>query len=247
MVSEKELIEASDTAMRLSGYSDQIWIQKPDEDTTLLFRGLSRAEFAALWNGINKGGVALQNARRMALSRATVFPDLVTMNAVCQQWPSMPQAALDPILRLCGAGDWDREPEWFYVDDVGAAMLAEHVGADVVKELRNKHPRKQQLVAVIVGDTALERPRKAYVLKTPSIESLEMFERHKDADELYDAIVSHVTDSLVFPGEEKAIKALFEQAPALPTTLRIVLGKMVKPAREAAGKGWRRSSAHSPT
>lgn len=247
MVSEKELIEASDAALRLSGYSDQIWIQEVDNETTLLFRGLSRIEFAELWNGINKGGASLQNARRMALARATMVPDLVALNAVCQRFPSMPQVALDPIMRLCGSGDWGREPEWFYVDDVGATMLAEHVGTDVVKELRNKYPRKQQLVAVIVGDTALERPRKAYVLKTPTIESLEMFERHKDADELYDAIVSHVTDSLVLPGEEKAIKALFEEAPALPTTLRIVLGKIVKPAREAAGKGWRRSSARSPT
>jgi len=247
MLNESDLIQASDAAMRLSGYSDQIWLHPVDDETQMVFRPLSKSEFAALWNGLNKGGAAAQNARRMALSRATLIPDLVQVNAICQRFPGLPQSALDPILRLCGAGDWTREPEWFYVDDASTALLIEYVGAEAARDLVSKYPRKQQLAVVVLEDVALDVARKAYVLKTPVIESLEMFERHKDADDLYDAIVGFVTDAMAFPSEEKAIGTLFKHAPALPTTLRIVLQKMVRPAREAAGKGWRRSSARSPT
>ncbi len=251
-LTEEELLRASDVALRASGYTDELWIHSNVDGygTTIVYRALSRSEFAAFWNGINKGGTAAINARRSAFGDAVVIPDLVEANAIVQRIPELPKAALDPIVQLAGAGDWRGEPESFVVDDRSATVLVETYGIDssTLADLRRRFHQPGQLRAVIVGDATLERKPKAYLVKTPSAEALQLFDRRKEnADELYDAIVDLATDSLVYPSDEKTIQGLFASAPALPTTLKHALLQMARPAREAAGKGWRRSSARLPT
>ena len=249
---EEELLRASDAALRASGYTDELWIHSNVDgyNTTIVYRALSRSEFAAFWNGVNKGGTTAINARRSAFSDAVVIPDLVGLNAIVQRIPALPKAAMDPIMQLSGAGDWQGKPENFVVNDRNATVLVETYGIDAnaLVDLRRRFHQPGQLRAVIVGDVTLERKAKAYIVKTPSVEALQLFDRRKEnPDDLYDSIVDLATDSLVCPSDEKAIQGLFASAPALPTTLKHVLLQMASPAREAAGKGWRRSSARLPT
>jgi hypothetical protein len=251
-ITEEELIRASDVALRASGYTDELYVHSnvDGNGTTIVYRALSRAEFAAFWNGINKGGTASINARRSAVADAVMIPDLVEFNAIVQRIPELPKAALEPIVQLAGAGDWRIEPESMVVNEQSEIELVKTYGIDaaILSDLRKRYHAPGQLRAVIVGDAVLGRAAKAYVVKTPSGEALQLFDRKKEnPDELYDAIVDLATDSLVYPSEEKAIKAVFAAAPALPTTLKHVLLQMARPARESAGKGWRRSSARSPT
>lgn len=251
-LTEEALIRASDEAMRLSGYTDELWIHEnvDGNGATVVYRALAKAELRTLWSGLNKGAAAAVNARRLAFSSAVMIPDPIELNGIVARVPGLPKAALEPMLRLAGAGDWQGEPECVILNDAVATDLVRHFGhePDKLAELRTRYRHPGQLRAVYVGDELLGRPKKAYLVKTPSEHASNAFERRmENPDDIYDTIVDYVTDSMAWPSDEKAIQTLFASAPALPTTLKHVCHKMALPAREAAGKGWRRSSARLPT
>jgi hypothetical protein len=250
-LTEEALEKAADEGLRASGYSDQLWIHNDVDGNgaTVVYRAPSKAELRALWNGLNKGATAAVNARRVAFSSCVVIPDRVELNAIVARVPDLPKAALDPMLRLAGAGDWQGEPESAVVNDAVAAELVEQYGYDLDKliEIRARYHHPGQLRAVYIGDDSLDRPKQAYLVKTPSEHGSNAFDRRREnPDDIFDAICDYVIDSMAYPVDDKAIQALFASAPALPTTLKHVCQKMARPAREAAGKGWRRSSARSP-